>query len=78
MPQNAAGGAELRRKALRNGLIILGAVLFLSDMIHHFLVRWPVTGAPSSTSGTDTSIAIRTRQSLARGPPGLDAASGAR
>ena len=35
-----------RRKALRNALIIVGAALFLSDMIHHFLVLWPVTGSP--------------------------------
>ena len=35
-----------RKKALRNALIIVGAALFLSDMIHHFLVLWPVTGSP--------------------------------
>lgn len=35
-----------RRAALRNALVIIGAALFLSDMIHHFLVLWPVTGSP--------------------------------
>lgn len=35
-----------RRAALRNALVILGAALFLSDMIHHFLVLWPLTGSP--------------------------------
>lgn len=35
-----------RRKAIRNALTIIGAALFLSDMIHHFLVLWPVTGSP--------------------------------
>ena len=35
-----------RRPALRNALVIVGASLFLSDVIHHFLVLWPVTGSP--------------------------------
>lgn len=35
-----------RRPALRNALIVVGASLFLSDMIHHFLVLWPLTGSP--------------------------------
>ena len=26
--------------------IIIGLSLFLSDMIHHFLVLWPITGSP--------------------------------
>ncbi len=25
---------------------VLGGALFLSDMIHHFLVLWPLTGSP--------------------------------
>ena len=40
------GGFVWRRRALRNTLIIVGAALFLSDAIHHFLVLWPVTGSP--------------------------------
>jgi hypothetical protein len=35
-----------KRAALRNALVIVGAALFLSDMIHHFLVLWPITGSP--------------------------------
>ena len=35
-----------RRRALRNALLIVGGALFLSDMIHHFLVLWPLTGSP--------------------------------
>ncbi len=35
-----------KRPALRNALVMIGASLFLSDMIHHFLVLWPVTGSP--------------------------------
>lgn len=35
-----------RRPALRNGLFILAAGLFVSDMFHHFLVLWPLTGSP--------------------------------
>lgn len=34
------------RRALRNAFLVIGAALFLSDMIHHFLVLWPVTGSP--------------------------------
>ena len=26
--------------------LIIGVALFLSDMIHHFLVLWPMTGSP--------------------------------
>ena len=32
--------------AARNATLLLGAALFLSDMVHHFLVLWPVTGSP--------------------------------
>ncbi len=35
-----------RGAALRNGLILLGGALLLSDLIHHFLVLWPITGSP--------------------------------
>ena len=35
-----------KRAALRNALVIIGAALFLSDVIHHFLVLWPITGSP--------------------------------
>ena len=27
-------------------ILIVGIALFLSDMIHHFLVLWPITGSP--------------------------------
>ncbi|MAX24573.1 MAG: hypothetical protein CMJ19_08715 [Phycisphaeraceae bacterium] len=27
-------------------ILILGIALFASDMIHHFLVLWPITGSP--------------------------------
>jgi hypothetical protein len=29
-----------------NRLLITGMSLFLSDVIHHFLVLWPITGSP--------------------------------
>jgi hypothetical protein len=29
-----------------NWLLITGMSLFLSDVIHHFLVLWPITGSP--------------------------------
>ena len=35
-----------RRAALRNAVVIIGAALLLSDVIHHFLVLWPMTGSP--------------------------------
>lgn len=28
----------------RNWLLRIGGALFLSDLIHHFLVLWPITG----------------------------------
>jgi len=31
---------------IRNALIIVGTGLFVSDMVHHFLVLWPITGSP--------------------------------
>ena len=27
-------------------IFILGVALFVSDMVHHFLVLWPITGTP--------------------------------
>ncbi|MBN1807764.1 MAG: hypothetical protein JW909_01765 [Planctomycetes bacterium] len=37
--------AVLRGKpGIRNLLVISGGALFLSDLVHHFLVLWPVTG----------------------------------
>ncbi len=41
-----AAALGVRRPALRNALLILGGALFFSDMIHHFLVLWPVIGSP--------------------------------
>ena len=35
-----------RKPAARNALLVLGSALFMSDMIHHFLVLWPLTGSP--------------------------------
>lgn len=35
------------RPRAREGLMILGAALLLSDLVHHFLVLWPLTGDPS-------------------------------
>ena len=33
-----------RRLAMRNLLVVIGAALVLSDLAHHFLVLWPITG----------------------------------
>lgn len=35
-----------KRPKLGRVLFIAGVALFLSDMIHHFLVLWPITGSP--------------------------------
>jgi len=35
-----------RNTGLRNAMLVLGIGLFVSDMVHHFLVLWPVTGSP--------------------------------
>ena len=32
--------------AWTNVLVIAGVGLFVSDMVHHFLVLWPLTGTP--------------------------------
>ncbi len=31
---------------LRNALVIIGGGCLVSDLVHHFLVLWPVTGSP--------------------------------
>ena len=41
-----AGLLVSKRPSLRRVLFIAGGALVLSDMIHHFLVLWPVTGSP--------------------------------
>ncbi len=33
-----------RRPELRNVLVVVGASLVLSDLVHHFFVLWPITG----------------------------------
>ena len=38
--------ACLRRPALRNLLLIVALGLVASDLFHHFLVLWPLTGSP--------------------------------
>lgn len=30
----------------KNALLIVGVGCFVSDMVHHFLVLWPITGSP--------------------------------
>ncbi len=39
-------GVWLSEKATGRWILIVGIALFLSDMIHHFLVLWPITGSP--------------------------------
>ncbi len=41
-----AAGLIIKEKTLRNTLIIFGIGLFVSDMLHHFAVLWPITGSP--------------------------------
>jgi hypothetical protein len=38
--------ADTRRVRLRRHLIVWGAALVCSDLIHHFLVLWPIEGSP--------------------------------
>lgn len=38
--------AFLGQGAVKNILIIIGGALLFSDIIHHFLVLWPITGSP--------------------------------
>lgn len=35
-----------RGKSARGWMIVLGLGLLVSDLVHHFLVLWPVTGSP--------------------------------
>lgn len=41
-----AWGTWTRYPRLARWGVILGMALFLSDMVHHFLVLWPITGSP--------------------------------
>lgn len=38
--------AFLKPSRLRDVLLIVGIALLASDLIHHFLVLWPITGSP--------------------------------
>ncbi len=40
-----AGWLAARRRGWRNLLIMIGAALVLSDLFHHFLILWPITGS---------------------------------
>ena len=40
------GSLLIRPGWLRNALLIAGVGLFLSDLLHHFAVLWPLTGSP--------------------------------
>ena len=42
----AAAAALRGRRSLSRALLIVGGALLLSDLVHHFLVLWPVTGSP--------------------------------
>ncbi len=35
-----------RRGALFRWILVLGSAMILSDLVHHFLVLWPLTGDP--------------------------------
>lgn len=35
-----------RAKPIAKWVFVVGVALFASDMIHHFLVLWPITGSP--------------------------------
>lgn len=41
-----SSGLWKRRAAVAWWLLVIGLALFFSDMIHHFLVLWPVVGSP--------------------------------
>lgn len=41
----AVGWLAVHRGGWRNLLIMIGAALVLSDLIHHFLILWPITGS---------------------------------
>ena len=36
----------IQHRGVRNLVIIAGVGLVLSDLLHHFLVLWPLTGSP--------------------------------
>jgi hypothetical protein len=42
----AAFALCFRQPSIRNFLLVPAIGLFLSDMFHHFLVLWPLTGSP--------------------------------
>jgi hypothetical protein len=42
----AIAAAFVRKVAIRNLLLIVAIGLILSDLFHHFLVLWPLTGSP--------------------------------
>jgi len=41
-----ARGVVKRRPAIGSWGVVIGAALVLSDLIHHFLVLWPILGDP--------------------------------
>lgn len=41
-----ASGLWKRSATLAWWLLVIGLALFFSDMIHHFLVLWPIVGSP--------------------------------
>ncbi|MHC5056898.1 MAG: hypothetical protein ACYTKD_19625 [Planctomycetota bacterium] len=49
-----AAALAWRKLAARNALLLVGSALFMSDMIHHFLVLWPLTGSPEFHLRYDT------------------------
>ena len=36
----------VKNRFWKNALLIVGIGCFVSDMVHHFLVLWPITGSP--------------------------------
>jgi hypothetical protein len=38
--------AAIGNAGLRNAMLIVGVGLLVSDLVHHFLVLWPITGSP--------------------------------
>lgn len=37
---------KIRRQSIGWSLFVIGIALVFSDLIHHFLVLWPITGSP--------------------------------
>lgn len=35
-----------RSPAMARYILVIALALFASDMIHHFLILWPITGSP--------------------------------